>query len=82
MKLQKVNTNMQHNILFELNLFTNTHCCETKRTSTPGFTVYCLFHIHTIILHSLRAGYYYLLLFSHPTFPLVSNFVDNNNTRI
>jgi hypothetical protein len=62
--------------LFELSSFTNKSYCETAHRLTPGFLVYCLFHKYIIILHLLRAEYYYLLLLSHPTFPFMFNFVE------
>jgi hypothetical protein len=62
--------------LFELSSFTNTSYCETAHRLTPGFLVYCLFHIYTFILPLIRAEYYYLLLFSHTTFPFMFNFVQ------
>jgi hypothetical protein len=35
------------------------------RRLTPVFFVYCLFHIYIIILHRMRAEYYYVLILSH-----------------
>jgi hypothetical protein len=59
--------------LFQLSSFTHTSYWETAHSLTPDF--FGLFHIYTIILHLMRAEYYYLLLFSHPTFPFMFNFV-------
>jgi hypothetical protein len=62
--------------LFELNTFTNTSYCETTHRLTPGFFgVLSLQYIHHY-LQLMRAEPYYLLLFSHPTFPFMFNFVQ------
>jgi hypothetical protein len=62
--------------LFELSSFKNTSYCETAHRFTPYFFGVCLLHIYIIILHLMRPEYYYPLLFSHPTFPFMFNFVQ------
>jgi hypothetical protein len=50
-------------IQFELSSFINTSYFERKHRLTPFLSVYCLFYIHTIILHLVRAEYFFYSTF-------------------
>jgi hypothetical protein len=69
-------TQFEMKYLSELSSFTSTRYCETAHHLTPGFLVYCPFHIHIIILHLMRAECYFLLVPSHPILPFMLHFVQ------